>query len=276
MTLLYFPMWQGMGRVCSLEPAARVLRDHLGDAAETIAVPVDTSGDLVERNGVIGLDVIAGQLRDAQRALESHEPQRLAVIGGDCGIEVATIGWLNSRLHGDLTVVWFDAHADLNTPQSSPSGAFHGMPLRTLMGEGPNVLGPLVPRPLGPDQVLMVGVRELDPPEAQYVEDCRLRVFHSVPTVGDDEHLFEALGVRSPRPVYIHFDLDVLDPSGFPYTEFATPGGLTVAHAARLVGHINDHCDVVGMSLTEYADPAGQGLEALAPLLAEFGRLARA
>ncbi|MBK9122119.1 MAG: arginase family protein [Chloroflexi bacterium] len=275
MTLLYFPMWQGMGRACTLEPAARALRDHLGDAAETIAVPVDSAGDLMERSGVIGLDVIARQLRDAQHALEMHEPQRLATLGGDCGIEVATIGWLNSHLHGDLTVVWFDAHADLNTPESSPSGAFHGMPLRTLLGEGPEVLAPLVPRPLWPEQVLMVGVREFDPPEADYVADNRMRVFHPQRNAADTDSLFAALTALGTRPVYVHFDLDVLDPAGFPYTEFATAGGLNVSDAVRLVARILDQYQVVGMSLTEYADPNGHGLDEIRPLLEQFGRVAR-
>lgn len=72
------------------------------------------------------------------RAALSRAKGRLVVtVGGDCGVELEPVA-AAVRRHGDrLAVVWFDAHGDLNTPRSSPSGAFHGMVLRTLLGDGP-------------------------------------------------------------------------------------------------------------------------------------------
>ncbi|MCZ0970589.1 arginase family protein [Streptomyces albulus] len=88
------------------------------------------------------LDVLAASLRATRQALAEWGPGPLRTVGGDCGVELAPVSHAVARHGADLAVVWFDAHADLNTPASSPSGGFHGMVLRTLLGQGPAALLP--------------------------------------------------------------------------------------------------------------------------------------
>ena len=88
-------------------------------------------------SGVQHLDAIIRQSTDAKALLdELAKPSRVFTVGGDCGVEVQPVSHASACYPG-LAVVWFDAHADLNCPSSSPSGHFHGMPVRTLLGEGP-------------------------------------------------------------------------------------------------------------------------------------------
>ncbi|MFC4906078.1 arginase family protein [Actinomadura gamaensis] len=174
--------------------------------------------------------------------------------GGDCGVELEPIARA-VRLHGDrLTVVWFDAHGDLNSPESSPSGAFHGMVLRTLLGEGPPDLVPSTP--LHPSQVAFSGVRSLDPAEADFLDRTRW---------GDLADL------RDDAVLYVHIDLDVLD--GFTSVGYPEPDGLPAAELLSQVEHLASRHQVVGLGITEYAPttPADDAL--LTTLVPELVRL---
>ena len=116
----------------------------------------------------------AGRIVPRRRPGAGRDGQRtLLTVGGDCGIDVAPVESALAQ-HGDrLAVVWIDAHADLNTPASSPSGAFHGMVLRTLLGAGPPELAPA--RALRPEQVVLAGVRALDPEERRFLVEQSIR-----------------------------------------------------------------------------------------------------
>ncbi|MFC5184735.1 arginase family protein [Actinomadura harenae] len=175
-------------------------------------------------------------------------------VGGDCGVELEPVA-AAARRHGErLAVVWFDAHGDLNTPESSPSGAFHGMVLRTLLGDGPEELVP--PTPLKPSQVALSGVRALDLGERDFICDNR---FASVDALPGDSVL------------YLHIDLDVLD--GLASVGFPEPGGLSPGDLLSQVEELSARHRVVGLGITEYA-PADSADEALlADLVPEIVRL---
>jgi len=165
---------------------------------------------------------------------------------------VGPIGYLNERYSGDLAVLWLDAHADLNTPASSPSGHFHGMPLRTLLGDGPADCTRHLPRPLRPDQVVLLGVRDVDPPEADFIRR------HDIARFGDDvfrdpSALLELLAQRGFRHAYVHFDVDVLDPAAFPAALMRAPGGgPALDDAIGLIASVRSAIDVVGFSVLEF------------------------
>jgi arginase family enzyme len=180
---------------------------------------------------------------DAARAIGFDD--RTVTVGGDCGVELAPIEAALAA-HGDgLAVVWFDAHGDLNTPGSSPSGAFHGMVLRTLLGDE----GPLSPQAkLRPSQVVLAGVRALDPPEKQYVAE------HDIALVppGELADLPTVVAAAGARAVYVHIDLDVLDPSAFSSVGCPEPGGVTPAALAAAVRSLTDRFPLAGLGITEY------------------------
>jgi arginase family enzyme len=167
-------------------------------------------------------------------------------IGGDCGVELAPIEAALAAHGDDLAVVWFDAHGDLNTPESSPSGAFHGMVLRTLLGEGPADLSPRAT--LRPSQVVLAGVRALDPAEKQYITD------HDIPLVpvADLGSLPSVVAATGARAVYVHIDLDVLDPAEFASVGCPEPGGATPAALVDAVRSLAARFPIAGIGITEY------------------------
>lgn len=154
-------------------------------------------------------------------------PGRPLVLGGCCCAHVGAVRGL-ARRRGRVGVVWVDAHGDLNTPESSPSGNAWGMPLRMLLDAGD----------VRADDVALVGARNLDPPEVAFLE-----------ATGIDDSLERTLeGVDA---VYVAFDLDALDPS-----EVAVfvpePHGLSLADAEALLRHVASCREIAGMGVTGF------------------------
>ncbi|GIF74793.1 arginase [Asanoa siamensis] len=242
-TALCVPQWQG-----SSAPSARRLSvgahrtAALLPADRVVTVPVrDDPGEFDQ--GVKALDVLVANLRATEAALATIEGQ-VFTAGGECGVDLAPITAAHARYGDDLTVLWFDAHPDLYTPRTLPSGSFHGMVLRTLLGDGP---APLVPAdPLRPPQVILAGVRAGDRTEHEYLAHTGIRA-HGV---ADLESAVEGLS----GPVYVHIDLDVLDPASFASVGYPEPAGVTPDRLATLLATLDT---VVGAAITEHAPAEG-------------------
>ena len=112
--------------------------------------------------------MIAPRFRDTLAHLRVSAPDVVVTVGGTCGVEAAPVAYLNERYRGDLAVVWYDAHGDLNAPATSPSGHFHGMVLRTLLGDSPKGDRARVAARVGPRTNLPRRNPDLDPDEAAY------------------------------------------------------------------------------------------------------------
>ena len=138
----------------------------------------------------------------------------------------------------------------INSPSSSPSGHFHGMPVRTLLGEGPAEFHPLLlSPPLQPSQFIYVGARDLDAPEIAYIDAHAMPLLAPHPEATLSSRL--ELALHGARVAYIHVDLDVLDPSAFPHTCCPTPGGLSLDALLDAIATIGRSTAVVGCGLTE-------------------------
>lgn len=241
-TVVSVPQWQGSG---SAEPR------RLADGAELLAPLVPAAGRVAvdvpahrgtPNHGVRGWDVLAGV---ARRTWCVPSGGMNVTVGGDCGADLAPIAAAVRQWGDDLTVVWFDAHGDLNTPESSPSGAFHGMVLRALMGDGAPGLVP--PRPLSPDRTVLVGTRALDAPEEEFVEAAGIARF--APKELTAGGLVDAIGTSR---VYLHVDLDVVDPEIFGAVGYPEPGGLTVEQLHESIMAVAEAKDVQGMGIMEF------------------------
>jgi arginase family enzyme/GNAT superfamily N-acetyltransferase len=179
----------------------------------------------------------------------------VVTVGGDCGVDLAPIEAALAA-HGDrLTVVWFDAHGDLNTPASSPSGAFHGMVLRALLGDGPRELAPA--RALRPDQVVLAGVRALDPGERAFVAEHQIRHVAAA-GLANPSFLVDEVAATGADTVYLHIDLDVLDPDVFGAVGTPEPGGLTLEQLITNVRELASRFTIAGLCLAEY-EPQDDG-----------------
>jgi arginase len=205
-------------------------------------VPVDGASE--RAHGVNNWESIFDQLQATQRILGEEKPARILMAGGDCSVDIAIIDYLNT-VHDGLTVVWIDAHLDANTPDTSLTGAFHGMPVAALLGAAPAPIKPLMGRAIRPDQFFYYGVRVRDEAEQSFECAHALRTLQpSTPIAG---------------PVHIHFDLDVLNPEEFCHLSYAEEGGPGVDEAIEFVAGIAAQADVVGLTITEFspADAAG-------------------
>jgi len=205
-------------------------------------------------DGVANREVLLANRAAQLAALEAPEGPVLT-IGGDCGVDLIPIGVAQFRYRG-LAVAWFDAHADLNTAESSPSGAFHGMVLRSLFGQGDAefAASPALER------AVLIGTRVFDPAEQEAVES-------GLVTQASAETVVEALG--GAENVYLHVDLDVLDPGEFSGVGYPEAGGLTIDQLVAAIRSLSA-VPVVGAAITECL-ATGPELRALVPVIEAIG-----
>jgi arginase len=260
-TVLEVPQWQGSG-----SRGAYRLRRGAAELANLFAADARVRADTDDqpapaRAGVAALDALVTNL-SAVRAghVQARKRGRTVVtVGGDCSVDLAPIEAALATYGDRLAVVWFDAHGDLNTPASSPSGAFHGMVLRTLLGDGPRELTP--DRTLRPDQVVLAGVRALDPGERSFVAEHKIRHV-TVAEIAKPAAVAEQVTATGADHVHIHIDLDVLDPGVFGAVGTPEPGGLTLEQLIAAVRALAARFTIAGLCITEYeADqPSDRGL----------------
>ena len=157
------------------------------------------------------------------------------VLGGDHSVALGTLGGLAS-VHGPGGVLWIDAHSDINTPETSPSGNVHGMALAAAFGlAGPGFESEAWPLPaVDPRRVALVGTRLLDDGERRLLRDAGVRVFtmSEIDRIGIERAVRESLDrISGPGFVHVSLDMDVLDPDVAPGVGTPVRGGLTYREA---------------------------------------------
>ena len=261
---LFVPQWQGGGDR-ALYTGAAAARKGLNLKSRLTEIRIDAKEALEEENGIIGYRQIVRQLGELHDKIEETNPGSIFTLGGGCDVEIPVVSYLNKRYEGDLSVIWLDAHGDLNSPGSSKSRLFHGMPLRFLLEEGMDAgIDALCFSKLKPEQLLMVGGRDLDPPEKEYIEEKGIRCLSAEDVIWSDPA--EWIGTLKTN-LYVHIDLDVLDGKKFPYTLCPADYGLQLQHLEVIVNKLQTERKITGLSLLEYSssDPAGsQGLKQIA------------
>jgi arginase len=181
-------------------------------------------------------------------AIAAALPERPLVLGGCCCAHAGAVVGLSGR-YDRLGVVWFDAHGDLNTPRTSPSGNAWGMPLRRLLDSGAAAV----------EDTALVGARSLDAPEEEFIASSGL-------PLGEDGIERALEGVDG---VYVAFDCDVLEP-GEAASFMPEPGGLSLADAERLLTAVRRRADVVGAGFSGLR-PEPENVEPLVRLAAALG-----
>lgn len=175
-------------------------------------------------------------------------------LGGDHSISIGTIGGVTH--HNACGVIWIDAHGDFNVPRTSRSGNIHGMPLAALMGKGDFELVN-IGRPgakLRPEDVIMIGIRELDLKERELLRKSQIKVY----TLRDiDEQGMSSIIKKSMERlahvdnIHVSFDVDSLDPQIAPGVGTPVPGGLTFREAHLLMETIADSKKLSSMDIVE-------------------------
>ena len=182
------------------------------------------------------------------------------VLGGDHSIAVGTAAGVAAHFHKQSKragMIWLDAHGDMNTPETSPSGNIHGMPLAAIMGYGPPELTELagIKPMVEPRNVALVGVRELDARERRLIKDSGVHVFtmRDVDERGMREVMTEALRVAGDDTagVAVSLDMDFVDPSDAPGVGTPVRGGATYREAHLALEMIADSRSMVSLELVE-------------------------
>ena len=182
------------------------------------------------------------------------------MLGGDHALAAGSIAGAAAHFEARgerLGVIWMDAHGDLNTPASSPSGNVHGMPLAHLLGHGDDSLATVAGvRPaVRAENVALVGVRDLDGAERQHAAAWKLQVFtmRALDERGVRTVMEEAIAAasRDTAAIWVSFDMDCLDPEEAPGVGTAVPGGMTYREAHLAMEMFADTGKLAGIDLVE-------------------------
>ncbi len=242
-----------------LVDGAEAMRGDLPSAG-TVVVAVPLEAGESQGTGVSRFSSI--QLVRDRHAMTLATIDGLAItIGGDCGVELAAVSHVADQ--GEIALIWFDAHADLNTPASSPSSVFNGMVLRTLIGEGAPGLVPA--RPVAPSNVILVGARELDAPEEEYLAESGITLIEVDSLT--PKRLVDAVKKTGATRVYIHVDFDVLDPAELEGLDSPVPFGITAATLIESIRAVKEKYELVGAGLTEFTPTSPEQAESDLPTI---------
>ncbi len=200
-------------------------------------------------------------IADVQRQLAGAVRQAIAqgkvpvVLGGTCNVSLGTLGGFE---HVQTGIIWFDAHGDFNTPETTLSGYFAGMPLAIVTGHCYQDLWAQVGdnTPVKDAHTLLAGVRDLDPPERQLLEHTEVAVVTTQDMKNDGlaTQFVEQLNWLATRTneIYLHVDLDVLDPEEAPGVDFRASDGLSEAELAQALHSVGERFQIKAIALTAY------------------------
>lgn len=199
--------------------------------------------------------LIAEACKQTHEWCKSLSPKDFAIIlGGDHSLSMGSISGLAS--HGRTGVIWIDAHTDINTPASSPSGNLHGMPLSHLLGLGDERMmniwgGGAVVRP---EDIIYIGLRSVDDEERRLINELHIRAF-TMKEIDEKgiayvaRHAIDRLAHLD--RIHVSFDVDVLDPSIAPGVGTPVRGGLTYREAHLLMELLSEPNFVTSLDVVE-------------------------
>lgn len=268
-SILGIPMDLGAGRR-GVDMGASALRNaHLAGTLRGLGHTVSDLGDIpvaipetldkLESAGLVFLEPILEASRSiVQRVAALPADVFPLTLGGDHSISMGTItgNALRGNAQGDRTgVIWVDAHTDYNTPQSSPSGNIHGMPVAHLTGLGDSGLAGLGGGwHVRPEDIVMIGIRSVDVRERDLLREAGIKAYtmKDVDQLGITritEETLERLG--GVKKLHVSFDADALDPSVAPGVGTPVPGGLTYREGHLLMELLSESGRVTSMDIVE-------------------------
>ena len=247
-------------RVAGLEARLEAL-GHIVEDGGNVAVAIAEQKKVGDQHAKYLKEITATCIKSADlvlRALESdHVP---LVLGGDHSVAAGTVAGVAEfyrRKEQKIGLIWIDAHSDINTPDSSPSGNVHGMPLAAIMGLGPAELGNIFnfsPK-VHPENCVLVGVRDIDAIEKENIRKAGIEVFtmRDIDERGMRVVIEEALRIAGRDTVgyHISLDMDWIDPEDAPGVGTPVRGGATYREAHLAMEIISDHGRMLSFEIVE-------------------------
>jgi len=192
-----------------------------------------------------------------QKIKDSIPDNFILTLGGDHSFAMGSISALLERWK-NLGIIWVDAHGDINTPSTSPSGNLHGMPIAFLLGlveeEVPGFEWMKGLPKLDPNKIVYVGLRHIDYHERHNIQQCGIKAFslHEVDKYGIGKVMKKALKHLGDGPIHLSLDIDAIDPSVCPSTGTRVAGGLTYREACFVCETLSISNRLVSMDVTEF------------------------
>lgn len=181
------------------------------------------------------------------------------VIGGDHALAIGSIAGASKYFKNDLAVVWVDAHGDINTLETSPSGNIHGMPLASSMGIGHETLTNIYSssQKVKPENVFLLGCRDLDLGELEIIKNYNLNIWtmKDIKEKGISivlKELLEAINKKNIKNIHFSFDIDSLDPKYVPGTGTPVEDGLSFSEGKEVLETILNTSLVKSMDFVEF------------------------
>ncbi|MCS1352089.1 arginase [Mechercharimyces sp. CAU 1602] len=258
------------------------LGHHVEDRGD-IQVPIQDASHEEDPKHRYLKEVVEANERLAVAVSEVIEQERFPlVLGGDHSIAIGTIAGVSKHV-SNLGLIWFDAHGDLNTGDTSPSGNIHGMPLAASLGVGHPALvqcGGISPK-VKPENVVIVGARELDVGEQKLIAEMGIKVFtmHDIDRLGMGAVMEETIRIVSTGTdgVHLSLDLDGLDPAQCPGVGTPVVGGMTYREshlAMEMLACANILSSVELVEVNPILDTANQTAKVAVGLMESiFGKL---
>ncbi|CAH1261678.1 ARG2 [Branchiostoma lanceolatum] len=246
-------------RLAGVEQGPRVMREaglieKLRDLGHNVEDRGDLNFDVFKddpRNYVLNPKAVGAATKKVSKAVEQavRDNKLTVTLGGDHSISIGTIHG-HARAEPNLCLLWIDAHADINTPLTTPSGNIHGTPLSFLVNQLKDTI-PWAALPsfdwlqpcLNITDIAFVGLRDLDPGERYILQKFNITSFsiHEVDRFGIHEVIarsLEAVNPKGDRPIHMSFDIDSVDPAATGATGTPVPGGLTFREGMFIAEHV--------------------------------------
>ena len=248
-------------RVAGLEARLEALGHEVKDGGN-IEVAIPETKQIGEHQARYLSEITETCTKAAQMVEQALEEGMTPVIlGGDHSVAAGTVAGVSAyfrKQHQKIGLIWIDAHADLNTPETSPSGNVHGMPLAALAGLGPsplaNILG-FCPK-VAPENIVLIGVRDIDATEKANIRRAGITEVYTMRDIDERgmrtvmEEALRAAG-RGTAGYHISLDMDWIDPEDAPGVGTPVRGGATYREAHLAMEIIADHGRMVSFEIVE-------------------------
>jgi arginase len=248
-------------RVAGLEARLEALGHHVIDGGN-VEVDIAETQNVGEPNARYLKQIADTCTRTAKAVSTSlEEGMTPLVLGGDHSIAVGSVSGVSEfyrRQNRKIGVIWIDAHSDINTPDTSPSGNVHGMPLAALLGLGPELLtriGGFAPK-IAPENTVLVGVRDIDPAERANIRRAGMGEVYTMRDIDERgmravmEEALRAAG-RGTAGYHISLDMDWIDPEDAPGVGTPVRGGATYREAHLAMEILADHGRMLSFEIVE-------------------------
>ena len=247
-------------RVAGLEARLEAV-GHIVEDGGNVAVAIPEQKKEGAAHAKYLKEITATCTKSAELVMKTLEAGKVPlVLGGDHSVAAGTVAGVAEfyrKQNQKIGLIWIDAHSDMNTPETSPSGNVHGMPLAAIMGLGPDELGNIFdfsPK-IHPENCVLVGIRDVDAHEKENIRSAGVEVFtmRDIDERGMRAVMEEALRMagRGTAGYHVSLDMDWIDPEDAPGVGTPVWGGATYREAHLAMEIISDHGRMLSMEIVE-------------------------